>query len=78
MICCTFPDNLVWVYLGGAVITGGELMWHLLSPALDRASRCIVDISATGRGTDVDGEHERIDRLAEFDSAARFSHVLSN
>ena len=58
-----FPDNLVRVYLRRAVITRGELVRNLLPAALHRTSRCIEDISATRCGTDIDGEHKRIDRL---------------
>ena len=71
-----FPDDLVRVYLGGAVSTGGELMRNLVPPALDRASCRVEDISAARRGTDVDGQHQWIECLAEFDSAARCRHGI--
>jgi len=49
----------------------------LLPTAPDRASRCVVDVSAACGGTNVDGQHKRIDGLAELHSASSCGHVLS-
>jgi len=59
-------------------ITGRGVVRNPLPAALDRTSRCIEDISATCGGTDVDGQHKRIDGVAEFDYASECCHVLSS
>jgi hypothetical protein len=38
-----------------AVITGREVVRNLLPTALDRTSRCVVDVSAARGRADVDG-----------------------
>ena len=69
-----FRDNLVRVYLGRAVSIGGELVRNLVPTALDRAPCRVKDVSPARGGTDVDGQHERIECLTELDSAAGCRH----
>jgi hypothetical protein len=70
-----FPDNRIRIDFGRPAAAGSEVMRHLDTAALQWPSGGVENIPTTCSGSNVNGKHERFERLAMPDPSCGVRHT---